>query len=174
MLNSTFAPWPGVSQELCKIADPLPSTAYAEVRPGGRPGLILFVQPYGDLVNFDSHFHVLAADCVFGVDGVSAVLPPIPPRLLEHRFRTPVLDLLIRKGGVTREFAARISAWRHAGFSVRNGVRINARDAAGGQSSRNACFVRRSPSINGLRPESVDGRGRTYRIPSPLQSTSMR
>lgn len=34
-----------------------------------RPGLILFVQTFGDLVTFNPHIHVLAADGLFRADG---------------------------------------------------------------------------------------------------------
>jgi hypothetical protein len=45
------------------------------------PGIILFVQTFGDLVNFNPHIHVLAADGAFDVDGGFRVLPPTtPPR----------------------------------------------------------------------------------------------
>jgi hypothetical protein len=35
---------------------------FAEAAPGARPCLILFVQAFGDLANFNPHVHVLAAD----------------------------------------------------------------------------------------------------------------
>ncbi len=53
--------------ELCRIAARLLVNAYAEAAPGARPGLILFVQTFGDLANFNPHLHVLAADASDGV-----------------------------------------------------------------------------------------------------------
>jgi len=47
---------------LCRIAERLLSRAYAEALPGGKTALIVFVQTFGDLVNFNPHLHVLAAD----------------------------------------------------------------------------------------------------------------
>ena len=47
--------------ELCRIAARLLSDAYAEAAPGARPGLILFVQTFGDLANFNPHLHVLCS-----------------------------------------------------------------------------------------------------------------
>ncbi len=41
--------------ELCRIATRLLFEAYAEALPGARPGLILLVQTFGDLVNFNPH-----------------------------------------------------------------------------------------------------------------------
>jgi hypothetical protein len=46
-------------------------------------GLILFVQTFGDLVTFNPHIHVLAADGLFRTDGVFVALPAIPLKLLE-------------------------------------------------------------------------------------------
>ena len=61
--------------------------AYGRARPGARPGMILFVQTFGDLVNFNPHIHVLAADGTFDADGGFTVLPPIPRKVLEPWFR---------------------------------------------------------------------------------------
>ena len=58
--------------------------AYAGAGVEGRPGLILFVQTFGDLVTFNPHIHVLAADGVFRAAGAFAVLPAIPVKLLER------------------------------------------------------------------------------------------
>jgi hypothetical protein len=55
--------------ELCRIAARLLVEAYAEAAPGARPGLLLFVQTFGDRANFNPHVHVLAADGGFGADG---------------------------------------------------------------------------------------------------------
>ena len=71
--------------ELCRIAARLLTAAYTAAAPGARPGLILFVQTFGDLANFNPHLHVLAADGVFGADGVFAALPPVPEALTCRR-----------------------------------------------------------------------------------------
>ena len=60
--------------ELCRIAARLLTDAYTAAAPGARPGLILFVQTFGDLANFNPHLHVLAADGVFGADGTFTAL----------------------------------------------------------------------------------------------------
>lgn len=39
--------------ELCRITARLLLEAYALAAPGARPGLILFVQTFGDLANFN-------------------------------------------------------------------------------------------------------------------------
>ena len=52
-------PWLG---ELCRIAARLLADAYTAAAPDARPGLILFVQTFGDPANYNPHRHVLAAD----------------------------------------------------------------------------------------------------------------
>jgi len=64
--------------ELCRIAERLLTDAYTAAAPCARPGLVLFVQTFGDLANFNPHLHVLAADGVFGADGAFTALPPVP------------------------------------------------------------------------------------------------
>ena len=84
--------------ELCRIPQGLPSVvaarlltdAYTAAIPGARPGLVLFVQTFGDLANFNPHLHVLATDGVFGADGAFTALPPVPEALLAEGFRRAV------------------------------------------------------------------------------------
>jgi hypothetical protein len=68
-----------------------------EEAPGARPGLILFVQTFGDLANFNPHVLVLAADGAFCSDGAFVFLPPIPEGLLAGGLRRAVLDFLVRR-----------------------------------------------------------------------------
>ena len=69
--------------KLCHIVERLLAEAYSSTGIEGRPGLILFVQTFGDLVTFNPHIHVLAADGVFGADGTFTLLSAIPSKLLE-------------------------------------------------------------------------------------------
>ncbi|OGA02662.1 MAG: hypothetical protein A3H35_14560 [Betaproteobacteria bacterium RIFCSPLOWO2_02_FULL_62_17] len=43
--------------------------------------------------------------------------------MLEGRFRSEVLALHVREKEISEALAQRISAWRHTGFSVHNGVK---------------------------------------------------
>ena len=71
--------------ELCRIAARLLTDAYAEAAPLGRPGLVLFVQTFGDRAYIKAHLHVLAADGGFGADGTFIALPPVPEALTCRR-----------------------------------------------------------------------------------------
>ena len=117
--------------ELCRIAERLLSHAYAEALPAGRPALIVFVQTFGDLVNFNPHLHVLAADGAFLPNGRFVALPRVPASLLAEGFRCAVLDFLVKNGALSKELRARMLAWRHGGFSAHNEVSVGAGDAEG-------------------------------------------
>lgn len=78
-------------EDLCRIAKRLLPRAYAAALPGGRSALIVFVQTCGDLVNFNSHPHVLAADGAFLPGGRFVALPPVPADLLAEGFRRAAL-----------------------------------------------------------------------------------
>ena len=117
--------------ELCRIAERLLSHSYAEALPRGRPALILFVQTFGDLINFNPHLHVLAADGAFLPDGRFVALPPVPGSLLAEGFRRAVLGFLVKNEALSEELRSRMLAWRHGGFSAHNEVRVVADDAEG-------------------------------------------
>ncbi len=64
----------------------------------GQPGVTLFVQTFGDLVNFHPHIHVLAADGVFTPKGTFRVFRPLPKVALMQTFRGAVI-VSIEEGG---------------------------------------------------------------------------
>ncbi len=76
--------------------------------------MILFVQTFGDLLTFNPHIHVLAADGVFRADGAFLVLPAIPVKLLEQGFRTEVLKLLVAVAGIGERLSVSMLAWRQS------------------------------------------------------------
>ena len=96
--------------ELCHVVERSLIQAYTGAGVQGRPGLILFVQTFGDLLTFNPHIHVLAAD------GVFVALPAIPVKLLERGFRSEVLKLLAAEGAIGERLSASMLAWRHSGF----------------------------------------------------------
>ena len=115
----------------CRIVARLLNEAYKEAAPWGKPGFILFVQTFGDLVTFHPHIHALVADGVFSRSGAFRVLPPIPPALLVERLRHAVLDFLVEDEAIAEEFAAKLLSWEHSGFSVDNEVHVGAHDPEG-------------------------------------------
>ncbi len=131
LLRSAFERQRAWLGELCRIAARLLAEAYAQAAPGARPGLILFVQTFGDLANFNPHVHVLAADGAFLPDGTFVPLPAVPEALLLEGFRRAVLAFLAGEHALSEELRSRMLGWRYSGFSVHNQVRIGAEDAGG-------------------------------------------
>lgn len=129
--------------ELCHIIARALTQAYGTARPRARPGFILFVQTFGDLVNFNPHVHALVADGVFEASGRFISLPPVPEALLAERLRREMLGLLARREIIPRSLAGQMLAWRHGGFSVHNQVRVAAGDAEGRKSL--AGYMLRAP-----------------------------
>jgi len=129
--------------ELCRIVARALAEAYRVAAPGARPGFILFVQTFGDLVNFNPHVHALVADGVFEVSGRFVPLPPVPEPLLAERLRRAVLSLLVRREAILPALSSQMLGWRHSGFSVHNRVRVAAGDAEGRQSL--AGYMLRAP-----------------------------
>lgn len=117
--------------------------AHAAALPGARPGLILLVQTYGNLANFNPHVHVLAADGAFRPEGTFVLLPAVPKGLLVEGFRRAVLEFLVGKGAVSGDLRCKLLGWRHSGFSVHNQVRVEEGDAAG--RSKLAAYMLRAP-----------------------------
>jgi len=117
--------------ELCRLCARLLGRFYRSADRRGRPGFVLYVQTFGDLVTFNPHIHALVADGVFLPDGTFRVLPALPEAALTEALRRAVLALLVRRGVIDADFATRLLGWRHSGFSVHNQVRIRAGDAEG-------------------------------------------
>ena len=119
--------------ELCRMIGKRLKQTYREILPDGEAGFIAFVQTFGDLVTFNPHVHVLAADGVFQDNGVFRVLPPPPVELLAEQFRRDVLDFMVEEGAITDDFRERLLSWHHSGFSVHHEVKVKARDTEGQQ-----------------------------------------
>ena len=63
------------------------------------------MQTFGDLVNFNPHLHVLAADGAFLPGGRFVALPRVPAHLLAEGFRRAVLDYRSKMhAGLKRNF----------------------------------------------------------------------
>jgi hypothetical protein len=143
LLRPFFAYRRSLLGELCRIVARSLTEAYRAARPGAHPGFILFVQTFGDLVNFNPHVHALVADGVFEASGRFISLPPVPEALLAERMRRAVLDLLVRREAIDPALAGQMLGWRHSGFSVHNRVRVAAGDAEGRKSL--AGYMLRAP-----------------------------
>jgi hypothetical protein len=92
------------------------------------PGAVIAIQTFGDFLNFNPHCHVLCSDGVFYESGSFKVAPPLGTKPLEKIFQHKVLGMLLRKGKITGEVGKLIMSWRHSGFNVHCGHRIQPGD----------------------------------------------
>ena len=100
------------------------------------PGAVNPIQTFGDFLNFNPHCHVLCTDGVFYESGSFKVAPPLDTKPLEKIFPAKngifdnhkVLWMLLRKGKITEDVIKLIMTWRHSGFNVHCGHRIQPGD----------------------------------------------
>jgi hypothetical protein len=88
------------------------------------PGAVIAIQSFGDFLGFNSHLHVLASDGCFYGQGMFRVAPRFETRQLEEIFRHKVFKMLLTKGKITEELIDMLMTWRHSGFNVFCGPRI--------------------------------------------------
>ena len=114
------------------------SPAVALGKPEAEPGLVVCAHPFGSLLNFHPHLHVMATDGGFTPDGIFHPLPAMSLAQIEGLFRHRVFGMLRRKGLLSPERIKLMESWTHPGFNVDATVRINAgaRGGSRGRSSR--------------------------------------
>ena len=97
------------------------------------PGAVIAIQSFGDFLGFNPHLHILCSDGCFYGEGLSActaragmfrVAPRFETKQLESIFRHKVFKMLLSKGKITEELIDMLMTWRHSGFNVFCGPRI--------------------------------------------------
>ena len=88
------------------------------------PGAVIAIQSFGDFLGFNSHLHVLASDGCFYGQGMFRVAPRFETKDLEKIFRHKVFKMMLSKGKITQELVDMLMTWRHSGFNVFSGPRI--------------------------------------------------
>ena len=81
----------------------------------------------------------MVEDGVIFQNVVFQVLPPIPTVLSAEPLRHAVLNYLVEDEAITKEFAHRLLAWKHSGFSVDNTVGVGENDRQGRRQL--ACYM---------------------------------
>jgi hypothetical protein len=94
------------------------------------PGMVVSIQTYGDLANWQPHLHALVSAGVFTREGAFTPLPLPPVGLAEELFRRRVIRMLVRRGRLEEDAAAGLLSWRHSGFSVHHAIRVEPHDTA--------------------------------------------
>jgi hypothetical protein len=92
------------------------------------PGMVASIQTFGSYANFHPHIHAIVAEGVFALDGTFHAIPCPPAWVFEEVFRRLLLAAFVRAERLSEEFADRLLAWHHSGFSVYVGTRIEAHD----------------------------------------------
>ncbi len=88
------------------------------------PGATIAIQSFGDFLQFNPHLHILCSDGCFCEDGIFKVAPRFHTKTLEEIFRHKVFKMLLSKGKITEELIWMLMNWRHSGFNVFCGPRI--------------------------------------------------
>jgi len=90
---------------------------------------VAVIQTFGDYLSFNPHMHILVADGCFGDDGFFyAPSINIDTASLEKLFVHRIFKMLLAKDFITEKIIDLISSWRHTGFGVYCGKRINPKD----------------------------------------------
>jgi hypothetical protein len=92
---------------------------------------LVVLSPYNRLailLGFNPHLHVLGTDGCFYEEGMLRVAPHFHKKPLEEIFRHKVFKMLISKGKITQDLVGMLMSWRHSGFNVFRGPRIQPGD----------------------------------------------
>jgi len=121
------------------------------------PGAVIAIQSFGDFLGFNPHLHVLASDGCFYGNGMFRVAPRFVTKHLEEIFRHKVFKMLLSKGIITQDLVNMLLSWRHSGFNVFCGPRIQPGDQ---QAMENLAryIIRASFSQERMTPYHVRGR----------------
>jgi hypothetical protein len=92
------------------------------------PGTVIAIQTFGDFLGFNPHLHILCSDGCFYEDGMFWIASRFETKQLEEVFRHKVFKMLFSKGKITEELIDMLMKWRHSGFNVHCGRRIQPGD----------------------------------------------
>jgi len=95
---------------------------------GAVPGAAISIQSFGDFLGFNPHLHVLISDGCFYGNGMFRVAPYFELKDLKNIFRHKVFSMLLSKGKITQDLVSMLLSWRHFGFDVSCGPRIQPGD----------------------------------------------
>ena len=88
------------------------------------PGAVIAIHTFGDFLGWHPHLHILCTDGCFYGNGMFRVAPLFEVKHLEEVFRYKVFKMLLKKEKITEELVQMVMAWRHSGFNVFCGSRI--------------------------------------------------
>jgi len=86
------------------------------------------IHSFGDFLGWHPHLHVLCTDGCFCENGMFRVAPLFELKHLEEIFRHKVFKMLLSNGKITEDLVDMLMKWRHSGFNVFGGPRIQPGD----------------------------------------------
>ena len=92
------------------------------------PGGVIAIQSFGDFLGFNPHLHVLSTDGCFYGQGMFRVAPRFNTKPLKEIFQYNVFKMLLSMGKITEDLVGMLMSWRHSGFNVFCGPRIQPGD----------------------------------------------
>jgi transposase-like protein len=95
------------------------------------PGVILSIQTYGQELNFHPHLHGVISDGCFSQDGTCHPIPEVDTQKMMELFRHKVFKMLLAEEKITETHIQKLLAWKHTGFSVYRGEKVEAEDKKG-------------------------------------------
>jgi hypothetical protein len=111
------------------LSDYLKTSVSASVNDDNiKPAAAIAVQTFGELLNFNSHLHVIAADGCFNENG--DFLLGISPNAddLTEPFANAVLKMLKKEKLINLAVINNMSTWQHSGFNVHCSSSVNFSD----------------------------------------------
>lgn len=93
------------------------------------PGAVIAIHTFGDFLGWHPHLHILCTDGCFYGNGMFRVAPLFELKHLEAIFRHKVFNMLLSKAKIiTEDLVDMLMNWRHSGFNVFCGSRIQPGD----------------------------------------------
>ena len=92
------------------------------------PGAVVAIHSFGDFLGWNPHLHILVTDGCFYGNGMFRVAPLFELKALEDIFRHKVFKTLLSRKKITEEMIDMLTKWRHSGFNVFCGPRIQPGD----------------------------------------------
>ena len=98
----------------------------------GVPGVAMVIHTFGnDPTKFHPHVHLIATDGLFADTGTFYVMRDVDLKPLAEIFRAKILKMLQKEGKIDQDMISKLLKWKHSGFGIDNGVRIEKDDAKG-------------------------------------------
>jgi hypothetical protein len=88
------------------------------------PAAVIAVQTFGDFLNFNSHFHIIASDGCFDKEGNFIIGKTPSADDLEEAFRYEVLKMLKKEGKLFDITIENMKTWHHSGFNIYCGLPV--------------------------------------------------